>query len=85
MFTNQRPFFKKLNLFLLSNITYPGGLWSFGFASTGLDPIRDFKKERVKKAGFTTRYYNHDVHKASFCLPEFIKKNLAEIVDTVDT
>ena len=63
-------------LYNFSNLTYPGGLWSFTFASKGPHPLKDFKEERVEKSGLSFDYYNKDIHKACFSLPNFMKKNL---------
>ncbi len=54
--------------------TYPSSLWLFGFASKKLDPVNDMKKEEWNKLGIKTRYYNTELHKASFVLPNFVKK-----------
>jgi len=81
MLMNQRPFFKKLHLYTFGNLTYPGGLWSFGFASKGLCPIKNFNPERVKKSGISFKYYNPRIHQASFMLPTFIAENLEGAID----
>ena len=56
------------------NMSYPGGLWSFLFASKKLHPLKDFKKERVLSSGMSLQYYHPGIHKASFEQPEFVKK-----------
>lgn len=81
MFLNQRPFFKKLHMYLFSNLTYPGGLWSFGFASKGLCPLNDFNPERFENSGISTRYYNPRIHRAAFVLPTFLEESLSEVLD----
>jgi spermidine synthase len=81
MLANQRPFFPRLHLYLYSNLTYPGGLWSFGFASKKLCPIRDFHPRRVAQAGLPMRYYNPGVHLGAFMLPGFVKENLDGVLD----
>ena len=81
MLENQRPFFKRLHIYLFSNLTYPGGLWSFGFASKELCPVRDFNPEKVKKANINMRYYNPEIHIAAFALPGFVSENLKDIID----
>ncbi len=83
MFSNQRPWFQKLHMYLFSTMTYPGGLWSFGFASKKPCPIADFKKDRAETANFRTRYYNAQIHRAAFALPEFVKKSLSHLLDPV--
>jgi spermidine synthase len=68
--------FPLTTLYNFSNLTYPGGLWSFTFASKGPHPLKDFKEDRVEQSGLEFGYYNEDIHKASFSLPNFMKKNL---------
>jgi spermidine synthase len=81
MLTNQRPFFERLHLYTFTNLTYPGGLWSFGFGSKTRCPVADFDPDRVARAGVSTRYYTPDVHVASFMLPAFVKDNLSGLID----
>jgi spermidine synthase len=83
MFTHQRPLFDKLHLYLFTNVSYPGGLWSFGFASDHCHPVRDFNPDRVNTAGLAYRYYSPDIHRAAFTLPGFIQTNLAGLLDPV--
>ena len=83
MFQQQRPFFERLHLYLYSNLTYPGALWGFGYASKGLCPIRDFDPMRVAAAHITNRYYNAGVHQAAFMLPTFVAEELEAILDPV--
>ncbi|GBC61303.1 polyamine aminopropyltransferase [Desulfonema ishimotonii] len=84
MLMNQRPFFDRLHIYLFSNLTYPGGLWSFGFASKGLCPVKDFRPERVAQSGIQTRYYNPSIHRSAFALPTFVSENLNGVIDPVE-
>ena len=81
MLGNQRPYFSRLHLYLFSNQTYPGGLWSFGFASRGLCPCRNFDPCRVAAAGLDLKYYHAGIHRAAFVLPGFLDKRLASVLD----
>src|SRR6056297_1896593 len=81
MLANQRPFFNRLHLYTFTNLTYPGGLWSFGFGSKGLCPIRDFDPDRAEARNVHTLYYTPDIHVASFMLPKFVKENLSGVLD----
>ncbi|MFR4996708.1 MAG: polyamine aminopropyltransferase [Clostridium paraputrificum] len=56
--------------------TYPSGYWFFGFASKKLHPINDFDEEFYNSLNLNDRYYNKDVHKASFALPNYVKELL---------
>lgn len=81
MFSNQRPYFSRLHMYLFPTLTYPGGLWSFGFASKSRCPISDFNKNRAAEANMKMRYYNTQMHRAAFALPEFVKKPLSHLLD----
>lgn len=56
--------------------TYPSGHWLFGFASKGINPLEDLKQEEWKKLNINTKYYNTDLHKGAFALPNYIKEML---------
>ncbi|VYT81377.1 polyamine aminopropyltransferase [Clostridium paraputrificum] len=56
--------------------TYPSGYWFFGFASKKLHPVNDFDEEFYNSLNLKDRYYNKDVHKASFALPNYVKELL---------
>ena len=68
--------FPSAGFYNYSNLTYPGGVWSFLFASKKYHPLKDFQQERVGKAPFSFRYYNGDIHRAAFARPEFVKAEL---------
>lgn len=73
--------FPRVALYNYSNLTYPGGLWSFSLASKGPCPIRDFDPQRVIDSGLTFRYYTPDVHRAAFALPRFQQEQLDGLFD----
>ncbi len=54
--------------------TYPGGFWCFIIGSKVYDPL-SYECKADKISG--TRYYNPEIHKASFALPSFLRKELA--------
>lgn len=60
--------------------SYPSGHWMFGFASKGLHPIKNLQSTAWKALGLKTRYYNINLHRASFALPTFVQE-LAEHVE----
>jgi len=64
-----RRLFKYASFYLGPAPTYPGGLWSYVFLSDKISPLRVPK--RKLRAGL--RYYNPDIHRAAFALPEFFK------------
>lgn len=49
--------------------TYPSGLIGFSFCSKKYHPLEDFKPERVAELN-NLKYYNKDIHFASFKLPQ---------------
>lgn len=55
---------------------YPAGMWSFAFASKGVDPLREATQKQIREglAEFdcSLRYYNADIHNACFALPGFV-------------
>lgn len=56
--------------------TYPSGHWLFGFASRGLHPLRDLQAADWKALRIPTRYYNTNLHRGSFCLPNYVEEAL---------
>lgn len=58
--------------------TYASGHWLFGFASKKFDPISDLNEEAWNNLKIKTKYYNTDIHKGSFALPNYVKDLLAE-------
>lgn len=51
--------------------TYPSGHWLFGFASRDVSPPGDAVPGRTD--GMKTGYFNDEVRKASFALPNYVK------------
>jgi spermidine synthase len=67
-----RDLFPRVRVYNYSNLTYPGGLWSFSFAARGDQcPVGDFDEKRVERSGLSFYYYSPDVHRAAFALPAF--------------
>jgi spermidine synthase len=71
-----REFFPICRVYQAHIPTYPSGHWLFGFASKVYDPIRDVDTEAWNSLGLKTRYYNTDIHKGSFALPNYVKELL---------
>ncbi len=53
--------------------SYPSGHWLFGFASKKYHPIDDLNAARWNKLKIRTRYYNTDLHRGAFALPNYVK------------
>ena len=76
--------FDHIHIYNFTNITYPGGLWSFTFASHGPCPERDFDPDRVAGSGMAFKYYNPGVHRAAFALPQFMRDDLKGLITPHD-
>lgn len=57
--------------------TYPSGHWLFGFASKRFDPIHDLDEAAWNSLELNTKYYNTELHKGCFALPNYVKELLA--------
>ena len=67
-----KPLFARVAIYNYVNITYPGGLWSFTYASKGeLCPLGDFDQKRFDLTKMELSYYSKDIHRAAFMLPVF--------------
>ena len=56
--------------------TYPSGHWLFGFASKKFHPLVDLKADAWNALNLKTRYYNTDLHRGAFALPNYVKELL---------
>lgn len=59
--------------------TYPSGHWLFGFASKKYDPLKDQDIVRWKAQGIKTRYYNEQLHRGAFALPNYVEDLLKKV------
>lgn len=59
--------------------TYPSGHWLFGFASKKYHPINDQRIAEWKSLGLKTKYYNEQLHKGAFALPNFVEEMLEHV------
>ena len=80
----KRSFSKLNNLFNICKAyqyhmpTYASGHWMFCFASKVLDPIKDLNEDYWNSLNLETKYYNTDLHKGAFMLPNYVKNILKE-------
>ena len=58
--------------------TYPSGHWLFGFASKGIEPLKNLKEKEWNQLGISTRYYNTQLHSGAFALPNYVKELLGD-------
>ncbi len=59
--------------------TYPSGSWAFSIAWKGdKHPKDSFDKKRFYELGLKLKYYNPEIHKAAFVLPNYVKEIVEE-------
>lgn len=58
--------------------TYPSGHWLFGFASKKHHPVKELNADRWNSLGIKTKYYNTNLHKGAFYLPNYVEELLLE-------
>lgn len=59
--------------------TYPSGHWLFGFASKKYHPVADLHAKQWNELGLKTRYYNTNLHKGAFALPNYVEEMLSDV------
>ncbi len=73
--------FAEVHTYLAAIPAYPMGTWSFTMAAKGAHPVEDFDAEAAaaRLDGFDAalRYYNPEVHRAAFALPNFAREVFA--------
>lgn len=72
-----REFFSICRVYQAHIPTYPSGHWLFGFASKTIDPL-NADSEKWNSLGIKTRYYNTELHKGSFAIPNYVKELLMQ-------
>jgi len=76
-----RGLFARTHIYNYTNLTYPGGLWSFTYAAKrDLCPVGDFDAQRVLDSGIEFRYYSPEIHRGAFALPSFQQRRLADLL-----
>jgi spermidine synthase len=59
--------------------TYPSGHWLFGFSSKKFTPIKDLDAKSWQELGIKTKYYNTNLHKGAFMLPNYVEEQLRDV------
>ncbi|WP_020530578.1 polyamine aminopropyltransferase [Flexithrix dorotheae] len=56
--------------------TFPSGLWTFGFCQKDISNNNFPDKSRLKQleADYSLNYYNEEIHKAAFVLPNYVRR-----------
>ncbi len=76
-----RKFFPICRVYQVHIPTYPSGHWLFGFASKKCDPLIDLDEQTWNSLGLKTKYYNTEIHKGSFALPNYVIEMLENAED----
>jgi spermidine synthase len=69
-----RRMFRHARLYLGPVPTYPVGMWCYDFLSDRVNPLST-RKLHIPKG---LRYYNPDIHRAAFALPNFLAERLGQ-------
>ncbi len=72
---NMAKFFPISKIYVATIPTFPGGMFAFGIASKKYDPIANQEEFDFE---IETKYYNKDIHKSSFVLPQFMLDRIKE-------
>ncbi|MCE3234645.1 MAG: spermidine synthase, partial [Vampirovibrio sp.] len=57
--------------------SYPGGQWTWSFCSKGIKPLENLNESVAAELEKTARYYNREIHKSVFILPNYVKQVFA--------
>ncbi len=79
-FEKIKAFFPIAKLYNAHIPTYPSGNWLFGFASKTVEPVNNDNIDKWNELEIKTKYYNTDVHKGSFAIPNYVR-DLAHGID----
>jgi len=63
--------------------SYPSGLWLFGFSSLKYHPVRDMNAKKWNSLGIKTKYYNTNLHRGAFYLPNYIEELLENVEQAI--
>ena len=59
--------------------TYPSGHWLFGYASKQYHPVRNLNATAWIQKNIKTKYYNTNLHRGSFYLPNYVEELLKNV------
>ncbi len=74
MYKKFKKIFPVVRTFTACVPSYTIGIWCFAFCSKKYDPIDDLQLSRYRKQKIITYYYNADVHRSCFALPNYLKE-----------
>lgn len=69
-----RKAYKHVAMYLAHMPTYPTGCWSFAYCSNDVSVEQGVERAAKATKPIDTKYYNRDLHRGAFLLPNFAKK-----------
>ncbi len=73
--------FSKVSLYNYSNLTYPGGLWSFSYGSKSVSSDSNLHESRLSSEQWKAlKYFTPEIARAAFALPAFQKNKVQEFL-----
>lgn len=72
----KRAFKSRVECYLAYIPTYPSGMWNFAVGYKNSAPSKMFDKKRYDSLAIKFKYYNEDIHRACFALPNFVRELL---------
>lgn len=80
-YERRKSFFKDTSFYVTAVPTYVGGFMAFGYATDELS-YRELSLEelenRLQRVEGELKYYNPEIHRAAFALPNFVKKQFIQ-------
>jgi spermidine synthase len=77
IYAEMRATFEHVSPYLGYMPTYPSGMWSWAYASNDRKHDDYFNGDLLAQIEAKCKYYNGDVHKACFMLPNFVRQVVA--------
>lgn len=80
-YQRRKPFFQDTSFYVAPVPTYVGGFMAFGWATDEMgyrDLSLEVLNQRIEQIEGELKYYNAQIHKASFALPNFIKRQFVQ-------
>ncbi|WP_035589181.1 polyamine aminopropyltransferase [Hippea jasoniae] len=74
----RKSFGKNVTIYQAAIPTYPSGMWAFSIGWKGKHPKESFDQKRFEKMDLNLKYYNPEIHKAAFVLPNFVEEILKQ-------
>ena len=78
LYRNLSDIFPLVRMYTCFMPIYPSTFWSFAFCSDRYDPLANFDQARYDRLQLKTKYYNDDIHRGCFALPQFVRDLLKQ-------